>query len=84
MGHSGTLDPLATGGLLVAVGNSTRLLPLLNHDHKTYRFTACFDGITASLDLDTPIELFDRDEVQRVGNLWNFATINQLLQTHVL
>lgn len=84
MGHSGTLDPLATGGLLVAVGNSTRLLPLLNHDHKTYEFTARYDGVTASLDLDTPIELFDIEEVQRVGKEWGLAKINALLQHHFL
>ena len=29
MGHTGTLDPLASGLLLIATGNSTKLIPLL-------------------------------------------------------
>lgn len=35
-GHAGTLDPLATGVLLVCVGSSTRLVPYLHELPKTY------------------------------------------------
>jgi len=38
-GHAGTLDPMATGVLLVAVGPATRLISLLQEGRKTYRAT---------------------------------------------
>lgn len=37
VGHSGTLDPFATGVLLVAIGNTTRLLEYTHDFQKTYR-----------------------------------------------
>lgn len=36
VGHFGTLDPLATGLLLVAVGNATRFFPFFSKFHKVY------------------------------------------------
>ncbi len=38
-GYAGTLDPLATGVLVCALGPSTRLLSYLEHDDKRYRAT---------------------------------------------
>ncbi|MCL1841757.1 MAG: tRNA pseudouridine(55) synthase TruB, partial [Propionibacteriaceae bacterium] len=38
-GHGGTLDPMATGVLLVGLGKATRLLGYLAADRKTYRAT---------------------------------------------
>lgn len=38
MGHAGTLDPLASGLLVVAVGQATKLLPLVPVDTKEYHF----------------------------------------------
>lgn len=37
VGHAGTLDPLASGVLVVAVGPATRLVEYLTASHKTYR-----------------------------------------------
>jgi tRNA pseudouridine55 synthase len=37
LGHTGTLDPLATGVLCVGVGWVTRLFQFMNDDHKVYR-----------------------------------------------
>ena len=37
VGHAGTLDPLATGVLVVGVGHGTRLIEYLAATHKTYR-----------------------------------------------
>ena len=39
VGHAGTLDPLATGVLVVGVGQATRLLGMLTLDTKSYRST---------------------------------------------
>lgn len=36
-GHAGTLDPLATGVLVVCVGRATRLIPLVQEQRKVYR-----------------------------------------------
>ena len=39
-GHAGTLDPFATGLLVILVGRATRLQRYLQHQPKTYRATA--------------------------------------------
>ncbi|HTQ13119.1 MAG TPA: tRNA pseudouridine(55) synthase TruB [Rhizomicrobium sp.] len=39
-GHAGTLDPLATGVLAVALGEATKTVPFAMDADKTYRFTA--------------------------------------------
>ncbi|MEM6745852.1 MAG: tRNA pseudouridine(55) synthase TruB [Pseudomonadota bacterium] len=39
-GHAGTLDPLATGILPIAVGEATKTVPFVQDGAKTYRFTA--------------------------------------------
>ena len=38
IGHAGTLDPLATGVLPIALGKATRLIPFVMEDIKTYEF----------------------------------------------
>ena len=48
VGHGGTLDPLATGVLPIAIGRATRLLQYLP-EHKTYRAVIRF-GLTTSTD----------------------------------
>jgi tRNA pseudouridine55 synthase len=49
-GHTGTLDPDATGVLVVALGKATRLLPFLPVEPKTYRFGIRFGSETDTLD----------------------------------
>lgn len=48
-GHAGTLDPLATGVLIVCVGPATRLIPFVQEGRKVYRATFRF-GITSETD----------------------------------
>jgi tRNA pseudouridine55 synthase len=50
VGHAGTLDPDATGVLLVGLGRATRLLRFLQTTDKTYRATICFGVATSTLD----------------------------------
>ena len=52
VGHAGSLDPLATGLLVVMVGTATRLSPWLMGLDKTYRLTARFGVGTDTLDAD--------------------------------
>ena len=63
MGHSGTLDPLASGCLLIATENSTKLLPLLEKSKKEYIFTVRLDGKSESLDYGTPIMPVDTSKI---------------------
>ena len=51
VGHSGTLDPLATGVLVVAVGKATKLINYLENQDKTYVAEALFGLQTDSYDI---------------------------------
>jgi tRNA pseudouridine55 synthase len=50
-GHTGTLDPFATGLLVVLVGRATRLARFLEAQPKTYLATACLGSSTSTDDL---------------------------------
>ena len=52
IGHAGTLDPMATGLLVVAVGTSTRLLRFAQAQTKRYTGTVRLGEATDSLDAD--------------------------------
>lgn len=52
VGHAGTLDPMATGLLLIGVGRATRLLRFLSDLAKTYEGTARLGVTTTTLDAD--------------------------------
>jgi tRNA pseudouridine55 synthase len=51
-GHAGTLDPAASGLLVLALGKATRLLPFLPLEPKRYRFSVRFGSQTDTLDAD--------------------------------
>src|SRR5215213_4801444 len=51
IGHSGTLDPFATGLLVMLVGRATRLLPYLPGEPKVYEATISFGTETDTEDL---------------------------------
>jgi tRNA pseudouridine55 synthase len=55
VGHAGTLDPMATGLLLLGVGRATRLLRYLSGLGKTYEGTARLGERTDTLDADGEI-----------------------------
>jgi tRNA pseudouridine55 synthase len=52
VGHGGTLDPLATGVLPIAVGEATKLAGRLLDSDKVYDFTICFGVETDTLDAE--------------------------------
>lgn len=52
VGHGGTLDPLATGVLPVAVGEATKLAGRMLDSDKIYDFTVAFGTQTDTLDLE--------------------------------
>jgi len=51
IGHAGTLDPFATGLLVLLVGHATRLLPHLGGEPKVYDATIVFGSETDTDDL---------------------------------
>jgi tRNA pseudouridine55 synthase len=52
VGHAGTLDPMATGVLVVAVGEATKLVPYLTADDKAYEATILLGVETDTLDAE--------------------------------
>lgn len=56
VGHAGTLDPLATGLLLICTGKATKQIASLQGLPKEYTGTIRFGAVTASYDLETPPE----------------------------
>ncbi len=52
MGHTGTLDPFASGLLVVCVGQATKIVPFLEHQRKTYLATLRLGQATDTLDCE--------------------------------
>ncbi len=64
VGHAGTLDPLATGVLLVCVGKATRLAETLQKEGKEYVAGIAFGATTPSYDLEKAVDkLYPTDYV---------------------
>lgn len=51
VGHTGTLDPFATGVLPVAVNDGTKSIPFLDEGSKTYEALLCLGTTTDTLDM---------------------------------
>ena len=56
VGHGGTLDPLATGVVVVGVAKETKNLANYQNEQKQYIAEITFGKTTASYDLETPLE----------------------------
>ena len=56
VGHAGTLDPLATGLLIVCTGKFTKLIPEIQGQDKIYIGSITLGGSTPSYDLETKID----------------------------
>ena len=55
VGHHSTLDPLATGVLILCTGKLTKKINLIQNQNKIYVGTITLGGTTPSYDLETPI-----------------------------
>lgn len=56
VGHAGTLDPLATGVMIVCTGKATRRIDELQSGVKEYVATVALGATTPSFDLETPVD----------------------------
>lgn len=72
-GHAGTLDPMATGVLVVALGPATRLVRYVQDGAKEYIATVQFGVATESLDADG-------DETERAPMNFAEAELRQALE----
>lgn len=70
-GHTGTLDPFATGVLPVAFGEATKLIPFVTDGDKEYEFIIQWGAVTASGDTEgeviaTAEKIPTRDEILQI------------------
>ncbi|MBR2380772.1 MAG: tRNA pseudouridine(55) synthase TruB [Paraprevotella sp.] len=66
VGHAGTLDPLATGVLVLCTGKATKRIEELQAHTKEYVATLCLGATTPSYDLEKPIdEVFPTEHITR-------------------
>ncbi|NJB83159.1 tRNA pseudouridine(55) synthase TruB [Wenyingzhuangia aestuarii] len=56
VGHAGTLDPLATGLLILCTGKFTKQIETYQAQHKEYTGTITLGGTTPSYDLETEVD----------------------------
>lgn len=56
IGHAGTLDPLATGLLIICVGKHTKKIDFFQNLHKTYTGELILGKTTPSIDLETDFD----------------------------
>ena len=57
VGHAGTLDPLATGVLLVCIGKATKQVEALQAETKEYTATLMLGATTPSFDMEHPVDM---------------------------
>ena len=71
VGHAGTLDPLATGVLPVAIGDGTKILQFLLAEDKSYRATLLLGRTTDTLDAEGQVLLQRPVPAETLDNLAN-------------
>lgn len=66
VGHAGTLDPLATGVVVLCTGKSTKLIEILQSHRKTYKTRIRLGATTPSYDMETEIDkTYDTSHITR-------------------
>ncbi len=84
IGHTGTLDPLATGGLLVATGNYTKLIPYVEKDSKKYIANIMLDGSSPSYDSDTQIDFLSPEKQSELQKNLSQEKLETIFQENFL
>lgn len=79
VGHAGTLDPMATGLLILGIGGATRLLTYLVGLDKEYLATIRLGASTPSDDADSPVDrIADPDRLAAVTESQLLAAVGTL------
>jgi len=73
VGHTGTLDPFATGLLIIAVGKCTKMIPFLEKAKKTYITKILLGKTSETLDTESeitdctpPEKISSREEIEKI------------------
>lgn len=80
VGHTGTLDPMATGVLPVCFGKATRIIEYYDDDFKTYEAEMKLGMVTDTLDitgtvLETkPVDVSEEDVIQAIDSFRGWIT----------
>ena len=80
VGHTGTLDPMATGVLPVCFGKATRIIEYNDEDFKTYEAELKMGMVTDTLDitgtvLETkPVDVSEEDVIQTIDSFRGWIT----------
>ena len=74
-GHAGTLDPLASGMLPIALGEATKTVPYVMDGRKVYRFTVTWGSETNTDDLEGEV-------INTSDNRPDDASIRQIMQNY--
>ena len=91
VGHSGTLDPLATGVVMICTGKKTKLIDQLQYDVKEYVATLQLGATTPSYDMEKevdatyPTEHITRELIDRIiplflGEQWQIPPMFSAVQ----
>lgn len=91
VGHSGTLDPLATGVVIICTGKKTKLIESLQYDVKEYVATLQLGATTPSYDMEKEVdatyptdhitrELIDRTIPLFIGEQWQVPPMFSAVQ----
>jgi len=86
VGHAGTLDPLASGVMIICTGKSTKLIESFQYQTKEYIATLELGSTTPSFDLELPVdgtyptghiirELVDEVIPRFVGEIWQVPPV---------
>ncbi|MDR0371819.1 MAG: tRNA pseudouridine(55) synthase TruB [Prevotellaceae bacterium] len=86
VGHAGTLDPLATGVMIICTGKATKQIASFQHQTKEYIAQLKLGETTPSFDLELPIdavyptehitkELIDETLKKFVGEIWQVPPV---------
>ena len=69
VGHTGTLDPMATGVLPICIGNATKIVDYITQNHKVYK---------ATLKLGVTTDTYDRE-----GKILSESELNNVSNKHI-
>ncbi len=84
IGHAGTLDPMATGVLLVLLGQGTKLAPYLTAGTKVYEGTLMLGRTTDTYDQEgqileqAPYDHLTDQEVEQAVLDWKYLTVQEV------
>jgi len=82
--HTWTLDPLASGCLLIWTWNYTKLIPYLEKDTKEYEFVVNLDWKTDSFDLWTEVNFLDKKDLERFKKDLKIDKIKEVIENNFL